>query len=175
MAIVDPGGLTLASQVAKKQPAERKSSGFFGWGGFVNFYEDRLGITADDVQNLINVVRVTGLGQDRSEYPTGAPRDDAESFDLGRITAHPVQVECLLSRRGPGPPYTDDDDSHKLMMDAADVNTKFNFVIGLGDNERLFAFTARVRTYTIDASLDAPVVLQLALRPSGKLTRLDPL
>ena len=119
------------------------------------------------------MVRVTGLGQDRSEYPTGAPRDDAESYDLGRITAHPVQVECLLSRRGN--PVFDPDSSHRQMMDAADLNTKFNFVIGLGDNERLFAFTARVRTYTIDASLDAAVVLQLALRPSGKLTRLDPL
>ena len=171
MAIIPGESGDSASARAKRQPAERKSSGFFGWGGFVNFYEDGAGVS--DVQNLINVVRVTGLGQDRSEYPTGAPRDDAESFDLGRITAHPVQVECLLSRRGN--PVVDTDDSHKRMMEAVDLNTKFNFVIGLGDNERLFAFTARVRTYTIDASLDAPVVLQLALRPSGKLTRLDPL
>ena len=171
MAIIPGESGDSASTRAKRQPAERKSSGFFGWGGFVNFYEDGAGVS--DVQNLVNVVRVTGLGQDRSEYPTGAPRDDAESFDLGRITAHPVQVECLLSRHGN--PVVDMDDSHKRMMDAVDVNTKFNFVVGLGDNERLFTFTARVRTYTIDSGLDAPVVLQLALRPSGKLTRLDPL
>ena len=145
-----------ASARAKRQPAERKSSGFFGWGGFVNFYAE--GAAAGAVENVANVFRVTGLGQERSEYPVGAPDEGEESYILGRTMANAVTVEVWMSKNA------DTDTSHDLLMEASDSGVSRNFVIGLGDNQRLFAFKATVRGYAIDASLDTAVSMQITLR-----------
>lgn len=167
MAIIDPGmsGFTAASDVARIQPDERRATGFFGWGGFVNFYTN--GAAVNEVQNVTNVFAVRGLGSERTEYPTGAPGDDEESYELGRVMTSPVSLEAWLSSDDTG----DTDESHNMLMNAFDSNTLLHLVIGLGDNRRLFAFSARVRRFLIDASIDSAVRLQVDFRPSGKMTR----
>ena len=165
MAIVDPGMIgEPSSTTARHQPGPALSSGFWGWGGFVNFY----GAGVTGVQNVANVFRVTGLGQERSEYPVGAPDEGEERYILGRSMANAVTIEAWMSK------YSTDT-SHDLLMEASDSGASRNFVIGLGDNQRLFAFKATVRGYAIDASLDTAVSMQITLRPSGKLTRPAPL
>ena len=141
----------------KKQPPEEYSSAIFGWGGFVNF------VDGTDVQTVENVFNTTGLGQNRQEYPTGSPADTRESWALGRLLASQVIVECWLSKR-----LTNN--AQEKLLDAHEEDEDVAFAVGLGD-QFVYTFGAKVKGFSLEASIESPVRLQLVLRPSGKLTR----
>ena len=142
----------------KQQPPEEYSSAIFGWGGFVNFVD---GATVQTVENVVNV---TGLGQNRQEYPTGAPSDTHEEWKLGRIMASQPVIECWMSKR------PDASNSQIKLLDAHDNDVDVSFAIGLGD-QFVYTFDAKVKSFAIDANIESPLRLQLVLRPSGALTR----
>ena len=156
MAIVMPIGGEAASQTIKRQPPEELSSAIFGWGGFVNF------VGGGNVETVENVFNTTGLGQDRTEYPTGNPSDTHESWALGRMKANPVVIDCWMSKRA--------NNSQVRLLNAHDGDEALQFAVGLGD-QFVYLFNAKVKGFSIDANIDSPVRLQLVLRPSGALTR----
>ena len=159
MAIVPaPAGINESiGTTIKRQPPEEVSSAIFGWGGFVNFIYGANAVTAD------NVFNVSGLGQTRNEYPTGAPADTHETYELGRIMASQIMVDCWMSRKV-------NLNSHENLLDAHDADEELSFAIGLGD-QFVYTFLGKVKGFVIDASVETPVRLQLVLRPSGQLTR----
>ena len=156
-AIPIPSSGTLASTLIT-QPPEEYSSAIFGWGGFVNFVD---GATVQTVENVFNT---TGLGQNRQEYPTGSPADTRESWALGRLLASQVIVECWLSKRPDG------DNAQLELLDAHEEDRDIAFAVGLGD-QFVYTFGAKVKGFSLEASIESPVRLQLVLRPSGALTR----
>ena len=160
MAIIPaPSGISESiNQTIKRQPPEEVSSAIFGWGGFVNFIYGANPITAD------NVFNVTGLGQSRNEYPVGSPGDTHETYELGRIMASSITIDCWMSRKANAL------NSHVNLLDAHDADEELNFAIGLGD-QFVYVFPAKVKGFVIDASVETPVRLQLILRPRGKLAR----
>ena len=159
MAIIPaPAGITeTTSQTIKRQPPEEVSSAIFGWGGFVNFIYGTNPVTVD------NVFNVSGLGQDRNEYPTGPPQDTHETYVLGRIMASQIMIDCWMSRKV-------NLNSHVNLLNAHDADEELSFAIGLGD-QFVYVFPAKVKGFVIDASVETPVRLQLILRPRGKLIR----
>ena len=152
-----PSGGTLAGTL-RMQPPEELSSAIFGWGGFVNFVD---GVAVQTVENVVNV---TGLGQNRQEYPTGSPADTHEEWALGRMMVSQPIIECWMSRR------PDAENGQIKLLDAHDGDEDLSFAIGLGD-QFVYLFEAKVKSFAIDANIESPVRLQLVLRPSGALTR----
>ena len=164
MAIVPPPtGSTgeAASFTIQRQPPEEYSSAIFGWGGFVNFVDPD---DSDVAQTVENVFNTTGLGQNRQEYPTGSPTDTHESWALGRLLASQVIVECWLSKRD------DATNAQVRLLNAHEADEDVAFAVGLGD-QFVYTFDAKVKGFSLEASIESPVRLQLVLRPSGTLTR----
>ena len=160
MAIIPALGGETTDQTIRRQPPEEVSSAIFGWGGFVNFI---YGSNPIQVLTVDNVFNVSGLGQDRNEYPTGPPEDTHETYVLGRIMASQIMIDCWMSRKV-------SDNSHETLLDAHDADEELSFAIGLGD-QFVYVFPAKVKGFVIDASVETPVRLQLILRPRGELTR----
>ena len=159
MAIIPPFNLGDApSTTIRHQPPEEYSSAMFGWGGFVNF------VDGSNAQTVENVVNVTGLGQNRQEYPTGAPSDTHEEWALGRMMASQPIIECWMSKK------PDAENGQIKLLDAHDGDEDLSFAVGLGD-VFVYLFDAKVKSFAIDANIESPVRLQLVLRPSGALTR----
>ena len=152
-----PAGGSVAGTLIR-QPPEALSSAIFGWGGFVNFVD---GVAVQTVENVVNV---TGLGQNRQEYPTGSPSDTREEWALGRMMASQPIIECWMSKR------PDATNGQIKLLDAHDDDENLSFAIGLGD-QFVYTFDAKVKGFTIDANIESPIRLQLVLRPSGALTR----
>ena len=169
MAIVPPVSLgESVNTTIKRQPPEEVSSAIFGWGGFVNFiYPVGLGGVVLTTDNVFNV---SGLGQTRNEYPTGAPADTHETYELGRIMASQIMIDCWMSRKPDTFNSDNNFNSHVNLLDAHDADEELSFAIGLGD-QFVYTFLGKVKGFVIDASVETPVRLQLVLRPSGQLTR----
>ena len=173
----NPGNTDAVSVAAQRPPEHYVSRSRWGWGSFVNFYLDGAGM--NDVQNVENVFSVNGLGEDRNEYPTGAPSDDAESWVLGRRLATQVTIDCWASV-----PDTSGLGSGQLgLRNLFRTGNRANFVVGLGEPQYdamgnllppddIYAFTATVKNWQKMAGLDNAVGFRVTLRPSGKIVEL---